>query len=247
MVYNKPKIIYRCRGGKMVFLKYNETFARALFVLFLVAVIGIPGLSSGAEDLQRIREELKHGDWNVRLAAVEKLSNRKDENAIDILIYVTEMRDEYWPVKIKAITLLGDSGNPRAIESLLATFNDSFMNWECPSIKSYAAAALGNFRDDSRVLEALIEGVGDRELLTREASIQSLGKLRNPKAVPRLLSVLNDKSATVRLSAIKSLEQIGDPQAIPHLRRMAENEGDAVVRGEAVSALGNFGQGKGTN
>ena len=231
----------------MVISKYNGFLRRALFALFLVAVIGIPGVSSGADDLQRIREELKNNDWNVRLAAVEKLSNRKDENAIDLLIYVTEMRDEYWPVKIKAITLLGASGNPRAIESVLATFNDSFMNWECPSIKSYAAAALGNFKEDSRVVEALIEGVDDRELLTREASIQSLGKIGNPKAVQPLLRVLSDKSVTIRLSAVKSLEQIGDPQAIPYLKRMAENESDPVVRSEAVAALGNFRQGKGTN
>jgi HEAT repeat protein len=231
----------------MVIFKYNGFLGRALFALFLVVVVGIPGVSSGADDLQRIREELKNNDWNVRLAAVEKLSNRKDENAIDLLIYVTEMRDEYWPVKIKAITLLGASGNPRAIESVLATFNDSFMNWECPSIKSYAAAALGNFKEDSRVLEALIEGVDDRELLTREASVQSLGKIGNPKAVPSLLRVLSDKSITIRLSAIKSLEQIGDPQAIPYLKRMAENESDPVVRSEAVAALGNFRQGKGTN
>ena len=231
----------------MVIIKYNGFLGRALFVLFLVVVFGIPGVSSGADDLQRIREALKNNDWNVRLAAVEKLSNRKDENAIDLLIYVTEMRDEYWPVKIKAITLLGDSGNPRAIESLLATFNDSFMNWECPSIKSYAAAALGNFKEDSRVVEALIEGVDDRELLTREASIQSLGKIGNPKAVQPLLRVLSDKSVTIRLSAVKSLEQIGDPQAIPYLKRMAENESDPVVRSEAVAALGNFRQGKGTN
>jgi len=235
------------KGGTMVIVKYNGFLGRALFVLFLVVVFGIPGVSSGADDLQRIREALKNNDWNVRLAAVEKLSNRKDENAIDLLIYVTEMRDEYWPVKIKAITLLGDSGNPRAIESLLATFNDSFMNWECPSIKSYAAAALGNFKEDSRVVDALIEGVDDRELLTREASIQSLGKIGNPKAVQPLLRVLSDKSVTIRLSAVKSLEQIGDPQAIPYLKRMTENESDPVVRSEAVAALGNFRQGKGTN
>ena len=246
-MYNKPKTISVLKGGKMALLKYKGTFNWALFALYLAAVIGIQGTSYSADDLQRVREELKSSDWNVRLAAVEKLSNKKDENAIDILIYVTEMRDEYWPVKIKAITLLGESGNPRAIESLLATFNDSFMNWECPSIKSYAAAALGNFKEDSRVVQALIEGINDRELLTREASIQSLGRIGNAKAVQPLLSVLSDRSVSIRLSAIKSLEQIGDPQAIPYLKRMAEHETDSVVRSEAVSALGNFRQGKGTN
>lgn len=231
----------------MVIFKYNGLFGRALLALSVVVLIGIPVISSGADDLQKIRVELNNSDWNMRLAAVEKLSNRKDEDTIDLLIYITEMRTEYWPVKIKAITLLGDSGNPRAIEPLLATFNDSFMNWECPSIKSYAAAALGNYKQDPRVLETLIEGVDDRELLTREASIQSLGKIGNPKAVPALLRLLSDKSITIRLSAIKSLEQIGDPQAIPYLKRMAENESDPVVRSEAVAALGNFHQGKGTN
>jgi len=231
----------------MVIFKCRAFLGRVLFVLFLIAVVWIPKVSSGSDDLQRIRQELNNTDWNVRLAAVEKLGNRKDEETIDLLIYVTEMRTEYWPVKIKAITLLGASGNPRAIEPLLATFNDSFMNWECPSIKSYAAAALGNFKEDSRVVETLIEGVDDRELLTREASVQSLGRIGNPKAVPSLIRVLSDKSITMRLSAIKSLEQIGDPQAIPYLKRMAENESDPVVRSEAMAALGNFSQGKRTN
>jgi len=235
------------KGGKMVIVKCRGFLERILFALFLIALVGIPKVSSGADDLQRIRQELNNDDWNVRLAAVEKLSNRNDEDTIDLLIYVTELRTEYWPVKIKAITLLGASGNPRAIEPLLATFNDSFMNWECPSIKSYAAAALGNYKQDSRVVETLIEGVNDRELLTREAAIQSLGKIGNPKAVPSLLRLLNDKSITIRLSAIKSLEQIGDPEAIPYLKRIAENESDDVVRSQAMTALGNFRQGKGTN
>jgi len=231
----------------MVTFKYHGFLGRTFLTLFLVAMIVVPGVSLGVDDLQRIRQELNNDDWNVRLAAVEKLSNRNDEDTIDLLIYVAQMRTEYWPVKIKAITLLGTSGNPRAIEPLLATFNDSFMNWECPSIKSYAAAALGNYKQDSRVLEALIAGVDDRELLTREASIQSLGKIGNSKAVPSLLHLLSDKSITIRLTAVKSLEQIGDPQAIPYLKHVAENDSDAVVRSEAVSALGNFHQGKGTN
>ena len=63
-----------------------------------------------------------------------------------------------------------------------------------------------------RVVEALISGIGDRELLTREASIQSLGRIGDPKAVQHLVVLLGDRSYAIRLSAIKALEEIGDPR-----------------------------------
>ncbi len=213
---------------------------RAFIYLFLAAVIVVPRTLSAAEDLSNIREDLKNNDWKIRLAAVEKLSNSRDEKTVRLLMEVADTHGEYWPVKIKAIQLLGETGDPKAIEVLLPIFNDSFLNSECPSIKSYTAAALGHFKDDTRVVNALINGVDDRELLTREASIQALGKIGNSKAVPHLIRLLNDQHVTVRLSSIKALEEIGNPQAIPYLQRIVENDGESVVKSQAKAALSKF-------
>jgi len=226
-----------------VIIQKRKNIPRNVFIcLFLVMMIVAPiNILGAAEEFEKIKRDLDSRDWQIRLAAVEKLNN-KDEQTIDLLMQVVGMRGEYWPVKIKAIQLLGEAGNPKSIELLLSIFNDTFNNWECPSIKSYTALALGNFKGNEKVVDSLIEGVNDRELFTREASIQSLGKIGNTKAVPHLVSLLNDQSAAVKLSTIKALELIGDPQAIPYIQRVADNDTDFLVKSNARAALSNFHQ-----
>jgi HEAT repeat protein len=126
------------------------------------------------------------------------------------------------------------------VKLLLSIFNNSFLNWDCPSIKSYTATALGNFKGNRDVVYTLLDGVSDPELLVREASIRSLGKIGDPKAVPYLLRLLGDPSTAIRLSVIEALEGIGDPGTIPDIRHALERESDLVVRSEALAALNNF-------
>ena len=83
---------------------------------------------------------------------------------------------------------------------LLSIFNDPFSNWECPSIKSYTVTALGYYKGNQKVLDTLIKATSDRELLTREAAIQSLGRIGDARAVPQLLGLLEDPSTAIRLS-----------------------------------------------
>jgi HEAT repeat protein len=228
-------------------LEYSNIFGRFLFCLFSAVIMFAPGSIFAEDSFDKIKADLLSKDWQVRRAAVEKLDNRLDEKALDILLDVAGTRDEYWPVKIKAIQLLGEARYVKAVELLLSIFNDPFLNWECPSIKSYTATALGNFKGNRKVLETLITGVDDRELLTRESSIQALGKIGDPKAVPYLVRLLGDRSTAIRLSVIRALEGIGDPQAIPDIQRVLESESDPVVKSQAVAALNNFHGQKSTN
>jgi HEAT repeat protein len=219
-----------------------ERIFRPLMYLLGAMFIVCTGRIYAADDSAKIKADLNSRDWQVRMTAVESLSNSKDENTIDLLMQVAEMRGEYWPVKIKAIQFLGEAANPKSLNLLLSIFNDPFNNWECPSIKSYTALALGNFKGNDKVVDSLINGLTDRELFTREASIQALGKIGNPKAVPSLIGLLQDNSAAVKLSAIKALELIGDTQAIPHLQRVADNDADPLIKSEAKAALNNVMQ-----
>ncbi len=215
-------------------------FSRILLYSFLAAVMAVPENVSAEDSLDGIKAGLGSSDWKVRLDAVGKLDKYKDEKALNMLRSVADTRSEYWPVKIKAILLLGEVRDQKAVDILLSIFNDPFYNWECPSIKSYTAIALGNFKGNPKVVDTLIKGAGDRELLTREASIQSLGKIGDPKAVPYLVGLLGDRSTAIRLSAIKALEGIGDPSVAPHLQRISENDKDSVVKSEALGALNNL-------
>jgi HEAT repeat protein len=213
---------------------------RLTLILLLMSMLLFVRESIASDDLEQIRKELENRDWHVRLAAVEKLRERNDEETIDILMKVAGTRNEYWPIQIKAIQLLGETANPKTLTLLLSIFNDTFLNWECPSIKSYTALALANFKNDEKVLDSLVKGIHDRELLTREASIQALGKIGNARAVTHLTEVLRDKNVAVRLSAIGALEQIGDPLAISPLQYVAEHDSEVLVKDRARIALKNF-------
>lgn len=219
----------------------NKRFFGTVFVCLLFSLLEVlSGTSFGAEDLRKIREELNSVDWQARVVTIEKLRNARDEKTVNLLMEVVTTREERTPVKVTAIQLLGDAGDPRAVEVLLPIFNDATLNWECPALKSYTAMALGSFKGDARVVDALISGIDDRELLTREASIRSLGRIGSQKAVPHIIRVLNDGHVSIRLSAIKALGEIGNPQAVPYLERIAADEGDAVVKAQAEEALGAF-------
>lgn len=223
-------------------VKVCKRFLVLTIVLSFVALAAwtTPAISS-AGDIDKAAADLENSEWQTRLKGVETLGTMmKNERALDLLLKVADSRQEYWPVKIKAMLLIGESKDPRAIEVLLRVFNDTFLHNECPSIKSFAAIALGNFNDDRRVVDTLITGLTDGEVLTREACVDSLGKIKNARAVPYLIPLLNDKSDAVKLSTIRALEKIGDTQAVPHLKKVAENSGDKVVRDQARLALNNF-------
>ncbi len=214
---------------------------KCLIKFIITLIVSIFSLTlcetSWSFSIGQIQKEINSRDWQVRLAGVEKLSGRYDKKSLDLLLEIAGARGEYWPVKIKAMELLGERGDPAAIPVLLDIYNDIFLHSECPSIKSYAGKALGNFKGNEKVVDALISGIDDPELLIRESSIDSLGRIGNPKAVEPLSKLLNDKSFAIRYSAIKALASIGDKKAIPYIKDAAEKDNDPVIREFALSIL----------
>lgn len=218
----------------MKYLRYKNILLIPSIISSLIILITFNAL---ADDTTKIKNDLNSSDWHVRLSAVEKLAYRTDEEAVNLLLKVAGTRSEHWPVKIKAILLLGETKNPRAKKLLLSIFNDSMLHWECPSIKTRTAEALGNFKGDQKVVESLIRSLNDLEKITREASIRSLGKIGNPVAVPHIIEHLNEESFAIKLSAIEALESIRDPKAIVHLQNVAKNDTDALIRIRAQEAI----------
>ena len=221
----------------MNYLRYKNILIIPSILLALIILIPFTAF---ADDTAKIKEDLDSSDWQVRLKAVEKLANRSDEEAVNLLLSVAGTRTEYWPVKIEAILLLGETKDPRAKELLLNIFHDPHLHWECPSIKTHATIALGNFKGDPYVVESLIKALDDHERMTREAGIQSLGKIGDPAAVPYIIEILKETSFAVKLSAIEALEAIGDPQAIAPLQRVAANDTDDLIRSRAQEAIDNL-------
>jgi HEAT repeat protein len=217
---------------------FKKFFTIAIVVLFFLSNEGI----SIAENIDKLVADLDKGDLGTRLSAVEELGRIRDEKSIDLLMNVADTSGEAWKIKIRAIRLLGEIGNAKAVDLLTKIFSDPFLNHECPAIKWNTAIALGNFKNNSRVADTLINGLQNKDeiLGTREAVIQSLGKVGDSKAVPFLITALDDKSFAIKLSAIKALGEIRDPKAILSLKHIVDNENDPYIKNEALSALKYF-------
>lgn len=136
---------------------------------------------------------------------------------------------EDWRLRIRAIRLLARSGEAGAVDALLAAAGEF-----CPALRWNATLALGSFPGSYRVVNALIELLDDRALLVREAAVQSLGRVGDPRAVPFLAELLASASFTLRLHAVRALGAIGDSSALDALRSAARSEADPSLREEAL-------------
>ncbi|MCX7913047.1 MAG: HEAT repeat domain-containing protein [Thermodesulfovibrionales bacterium] len=207
------------------------------FLIFLLIGFLLTPQTLTSYSFDQIYKEINNKDWQVRLAGVEKAGKINNKKTTEILLEIAASKGEYWPVKIRAIELLGERADPIAIQVLLDIYNDIFLHSECPSIKSYTAIALGNFKSNENIVNALIEGIDDSELLIRESSIISLGKIGNPKAVEPLVRKLRDKSFAIRFAALRALIEIGDKRAFSSIEEVALRDEDPVLREYARSAL----------
>lgn len=179
--------------------------------------------------------QLRKDDWYARFSTREEKAHLN--KYFDTLIGLTKNKGIDWRIRIRGIILIGETTDPRKSEVLIRMFQNPFFNAECPSIKTSIITALSNTGGGRAVIDALIDGVGDRELLVREAAIRALGKIGDERAVPRLINELKDNSFAIRLNAVMALGQIHDQSAISVLKKIAGSDHDQLIRNEAIRAL----------
>lgn len=208
-------------------------FAVCCSVLLFSVASGSP--SSGrnvASDVESIMNVLQGRSEQARREALKGLEEVRNKELIGLLRKFLDDPDEDWHIRIEAMRLLAETREPGIADSLMNALGDS-----CPAIRWNAARELGNFKDSYRVVHSLLSVLDDRDLHVREAAVRSLGDVGDREAVLPLISYLGDKSSAVRMAVIDSLRKIGDPVAVPFLKRTAYEDGDPVVRDEALSAI----------
>jgi hypothetical protein len=202
-----------------------------LFLGFLV-LNSVPGKVFASEH-DTLVAQLRKDKWHAHFSS----DGEKLDKSFDSLLELANNRGLDWQIRIRCIILLSETSNPRRADVLVGMFRNPFFNSVCPAIKTSVVTALGTIDNDERVVDALIDGMNDRELQVREAAVQALGRLRNEKAVPFLIEKLSDRSFSIRISAVRSLGQIKDPKAIPFLKDVADRDPDDLIRNEATLAL----------
>jgi hypothetical protein len=90
------------------------------------------------------------------------------------------------------------------------------------------------------VLTHLLKDLYAPQVAVRKSAAESLGALRDSRALPNLLDMSRDESEQVRGAAVWALGQIHDKRAINHLTK-ALKDPDSMVRVLAADALAEVG------
>ena len=189
-----------------------------------VKALGVLGNERAIEPLIAV---LRDKDDKVRTEASQmlgRLGNAAVEPLIDIL------RDEDQEVRRKAVVALGIIGDERAIEPLLAAFNDEYAQ-----IRITAPYSFRNMGDAA--VKPLLTALQSEEDHICQSAADALGWLGNSCAVEPLIALLRDKDeASIPYSAVDALGRLGDERAVKPLIDILGNTNE-FVRGRASYAL----------
>ena len=186
------------------------------------------------------------------------LNEKIDEDSISKLVHIFSDRDAKRKKRMKALEIFTEIRHPFAFDRMLRLIGDDDLE---NFILEELIFALGEYSNEkavkpllrlspkvnrisyNRIIEALgkigckegislmLEGLKDRDWVTRNISAVSLGYLNDKKAIKPLMKCLNDKVGDVQISAIQSLAKIIDLESLRQLINYYEKSVD-------LSALG---------
>jgi HEAT repeat protein len=197
-----------------------KIFSKFLVIILLLFL----STSVNAYNINDLLKELDIPQWHEKISNPIFVNQFNTPEKLKAVIDLADARGYDWRYRIRAIRLLGHIGTPQAQEALLSMFQDPFFHHECPSLKSYVAEALGYFFASKRLLEILKEGLKDPELLVREATAKSFGKIRMPESVKYLKEAFDsEKSLAVKIAIVNALKSIGTEEANIFIKQIASD------------------------
>jgi len=171
----------------------------------------------------------------VRVRAAAALGKDATQATADAL--AKALHDPFWGVGLEAATALGRLRTAAARDALI----EGLTHVKHPKARRGVAAALGAFRGDGKVGEALA-GVlerGDASLFVESAVATSLGAVRGPGAFEALARALATKDSwieSVRMGCVRGLAALGDERAVPLLlERLGAKNATRLRSASAVS------------
>jgi HEAT repeat protein len=197
----------------------------------------------------------KHSD--VRCVAAKALVRYHDRRAVEPLVNL--LQDSEPLARAAAAETLGRLGDPLAINPLAGVLRDAD-----PVVRGIAARSLDRLgwqpvTESQRVLHILglgslhqlaalgPEGVGHLLEVLRNgtpnkqvAAVKALGKTRDPRVTPAMLTALNNHTPAVRTAALDVLANLGDPSTFSAVEKLL-SDGNANVRISAVEAATSSG------
>lgn len=194
------------------------------------------------EAIRPIIDALHDPNQYVQIEAIHALAASDKNRAVETLLSTT-LYDDNSTIKGVSIRVLGELGDRRAVEPLIAMLDDP--NRHIRAITIDALVALKDQRIISPLMNILHTMLKEEshylpDIRTQCKIVQTLGDSSNKDVIPILLSALTHKEIAICVSAAEALGKLGDPQAIPPLNNLLRN-GERKIRVAAANALRQLG------
>jgi HEAT repeat protein len=201
---------------------------------FAAEKLGLIGSPTALPALLATIRDVKNEDEDVRGAALRALGRIRDERAIPFLIEALGYPDTWLPPRIGEI--LVSIGEPS-----IAHLDRELRGNHSEHVRMWAAEVLG-WLNAAAAAPALIDALSDISPEVRAKAAGALGKIKEDRAVYRLLELLvSDPAPFVRVKASQSLGAIGHPAVIDYLINTLKDP-EWWVRVRAVEALEKLGE-----
>jgi len=89
--------------------------------------------------------------------------------------------------------------------------------------------------DESRIMNALIPALHDRDYQVRAEAVEGIGKIKDPRVFDLLVQAFRDRNDRVRADAVVGLAKTNDPRSIEFLITAFDDRGGLVRRNAAIA------------
>ena len=181
----------------------------------------------------------------LRVLATKALANLKNMEAVSLLLYCLNNKDENYKVRLACAEALGKIGDKFAVTPLINVVSDE--SEKSVYVREGAVKALGMIGDE-RAVDTLVNiletkrGLIDKFTYLKERVIESLSKINmtpSERVIKALKTSLMDASNQVRIGAIAALMELDHPESVELIKSALFDEDKEVVE-NAVVALYNL-------
>lgn len=186
----------------------------------------VAGLIEALEDTARLKQDERRV-CDLAASALEQIAT------IEALVAVNEWRKDQGKGEAQDTPETVDNIELTRLIHVLLNDEDGLKRWS-------SAKALSSFKD-SKAVSALLNALGDEDVLVRDTASESLAQIGEP-AVPGLLIAVESSNVEIRGAAIEALGKIRDLRAVPLLAACLNDTAkpwldDARICDLAVKAL----------
>jgi len=176
------------------------------------------------------------GELADRAEAIQALAKLKNDEEVVAALGKATNSDRAWGVRNIAADALGRIANAAVGKALLEALDAN----EQPFVRNHIVFALGNIKDDPKIV-AKLEAVAreDSSLRARANALQSLARLKAPSAMTALTEGVKQESPDdfLRNAALRAFGSLGDDKAAGLLRDWSAPGKPIQTREAAIASL----------